>query len=61
MSQDWTDSDPYINRIYTEVQNLEDIGGPTTLNHYIAVLEFIQADIEKRLETAKARVAEGEE
>ena len=43
----------YIERIMAEVQNLEEAGGPETLEEYTEVLEKVKEEIQKRIEMAK--------
>ncbi len=52
--------DIHVELVLEGVQAMDEIGGPDTLREYIAVLEEVQADINKRLATAKARIATGE-
>jgi hypothetical protein len=50
----------FIEKVITEVDVLEGIGGPDSLEEYIEVLEAIQQEIEERVGNAKARIADGE-
>lgn len=43
----------FFEEIMVKVQNLEEIGGPDTLQEYIAILEAVQADIAQRIKNAK--------
>ena len=51
----------HINSILEQVQNLEEISGPSTLAEYVHILETVKAEIEERIGNAKTRIAEGEE
>ena len=46
----------YVDRIINEVQTLEDIGGPATLEEYIDVLSTVKANIDQRIQTAFIRL-----
>lgn len=46
----------FIERIKTELQNLEEIGGPETLKDYVTVLEAVHLDVQNRLVSAHAQL-----
>jgi hypothetical protein len=50
----------HLDMILTEIQNLEEICGPETLQEYIAILEAVKADIETRLSNAKTILEGGD-
>lgn len=52
--------DLYVTRLLAEVQTLEEIGGPATLEGYITILNEVKADIEQRIINAQARIEAGE-
>jgi hypothetical protein len=57
---DWTDDNYHVNKLMSALQDMEEISGPDSLAEYVAVLEVISVEINKRLEVAKARIANGE-
>jgi hypothetical protein len=55
---DWTDDNWSVKAILDEVQKLEEMGGPATREEYIAILEYVQSEIEMRISTAKTLIRE---
>jgi len=47
-----------IDLILAEVQNLEEIGGPDTLEEYVEILTAVQAEVTVRLESARHQIQE---
>lgn len=47
-----------IDLILAEVQNLEEIGGPDTLEEYVEILTVVQAEVTVRLENARHEIQE---
>ena len=50
----------FYKAITDEVQVMEDIGGPDTLEEYITVLTAVKLDIEERIKVAAARKVAGD-
>jgi hypothetical protein len=48
----------HLERILSAVQDLEEIGGPDTLEEYVKILEAAKAEISKRIESAFELIAE---
>jgi hypothetical protein len=46
----------YAEKIIAAVQELEEMGGPDTLDQYLAVLSIVQHDIDRRKATATRRI-----
>jgi hypothetical protein len=51
----------FSDKIISVVQELEEIGGPDTLDEYIATLTIVKLELEKRIKVASDRVSDGEE
>lgn len=47
-----------IDQQMASLQNLEEIGGPDSLEQYIAVLTAVKAEIDKRIGCAKSQLAD---
>ena len=48
----------FADRIVNEIQELEEMYGPRTLEQYIAVLTMVKTEIEKRISVAGQRIAD---
>jgi hypothetical protein len=48
----------FFDRLAMEIQNLDEIGGPDTPQEYVAILEALQIDIARRIDTAKTLIRE---
>jgi hypothetical protein len=46
--EDWTDTNPHINRILAALQPMEELGGPEH-KEYVAILNHIKDEIEGRI------------
>jgi len=54
---DSSDKNIHINRILSAFQPMEEMGGPDEMQ-YIAILEYIKAEIEERIENCKGHMSD---
>lgn len=50
----------HYERAMRGVQQMDEIGGPETLEEYVAVMTAIMIEVQARIETAQVRIEEGE-
>lgn len=47
--------DFFVKKILSAVQEMDEIGGPDTLEEYVAILQEVKKDIEQRISNAQER------